>query len=136
MIWSCRGESLPRRKDESGAILRRCWVRRYEESCRLDAALRERRHDVLPERRSITGLLINLESMVSVLEVWNCGIVELWIDSRLKLFTAASSNIPSRPIFWRLGVRRPSRTPFCSQVQSRARHQHGKTVGQAAACSS
>lgn len=42
---------------------RRCFERRYEDSCRLDEALSASRHCDLPERRLAIGLLINLASI-------------------------------------------------------------------------
>ena len=44
MMWSCFGEFFVRMKDDSGLILRRCFVRRKEDSCRLAVIFRECRH--------------------------------------------------------------------------------------------
>ncbi len=63
MIWSCLGESFERRKDAFGLMFKRCFVRRYEDSLRREAVLRENKHWDLPKRRSRTGLRINRTSL-------------------------------------------------------------------------
>lgn len=52
-----------RRKDESGLMFNRALVRRYEDSCRRDVALKLNRHWLLPDRRSRAGLRNNLNSI-------------------------------------------------------------------------
>jgi hypothetical protein len=44
MMWSCCGEFFESRKDASGLTFRRCFVRRYEDSCRRAVLLNESRH--------------------------------------------------------------------------------------------
>jgi hypothetical protein len=44
MMWSCCGEFFEKRKDESGLTFSRCFVRRYEDSCRWAVVLSESRH--------------------------------------------------------------------------------------------
>lgn len=66
MMWSCLGEFLDGRKDESGLILRRCLVRRYEDSCRRVTEVRQNRHFDLVEIRSRMGLRSNADSMAGM----------------------------------------------------------------------
>jgi hypothetical protein len=44
-------------------MFRRCFERRYEDSCRVGAALSASRHGGLPDRRLARGLRINLASI-------------------------------------------------------------------------
>ena len=63
MMWSWLGESLERRKAESGLTLRRCLVRRVDDSCRRPTEERQNRHWDLDEMRSMRGRLSNADSM-------------------------------------------------------------------------
>lgn len=65
MIWSCciGVFEYEGRKDGSGLTFRRDFVRRYEDSWRLDAALIASRHCARPERRLATGLRNKLASI-------------------------------------------------------------------------
>lgn len=63
MIWSCCGE-LFERKDGSGLTFRRCFARLAEDSCRRAVRLRESRHGLFPDMRSMTGRLTSLASIV------------------------------------------------------------------------
>ena len=63
-MWSSRGDLFERRKDESGLTFRSFFDRRYEDSCRRDAEMREKRHWILPEKRPMIGRCSNLASIV------------------------------------------------------------------------
>jgi hypothetical protein len=79
-MWSCWRERFDWRKEECGLTFRRCFERRYEDSCRLDEALSASRHCDLPERRLAIGLLITLASIAG----------EECTESELKLSLAVS----------------------------------------------
>ena len=49
--------------DESGLILRRCLVRRVEDSCRRATEVRQNRHCGLDVMRPTSGLLSSAESI-------------------------------------------------------------------------
>ena len=58
MMWSCFGELLEILNDDSGLTLRRCFVRRNEDSCRLALVSKKGRCEILPCKRSVAGLLV------------------------------------------------------------------------------
>lgn len=94
IMWSWFGECFELRKDESGLMFKRCFVRRYEDSFRRDAALRESRHWVRPERRSRTGLRISRESIAEIRagELRYCRIIFEALDM-LGIFLVVQFNL-------------------------------------------
>lgn len=62
-MWSCCRERFDWTKEECGLTFRRCFERRYDDSCRLDAALSASRPCDLPDRRLVTVLRINQASI-------------------------------------------------------------------------